>query len=230
MAISATLLTSGSDVDLNASATTASITPTANRLVLAAVGSNNFSDDRTPTLTSSNLTWVQVAHIIVNGATSNRLTILRALTSVAAASAVTIQFANNQNAIVWSIVEIAEIKSAGVDGGSAVVQTSTSISTGGTAALTTLGAFADATNNGIYVACVTGNTTLSIEAGYAALHNLIDANTGTRLATSFLASSDTTAAMSLGAALPWGIFGIELAFSAAASTTLFSKCLLHVGL
>lgn len=216
MPIGATLLTSGTDNDLNASATTASISPTANRLVLAAVARTNFGADQTPTVAGSGLTWVQVAHTIVNTGALHTLTLFRAMSSGPGSGALTIQLAGAQDTILWSIVEFDTVISSGVDGANAIVQSNLSVSSGGTNATLTLGNFGNA-SNAVYSTTLTDNTTHSKDATFTELHNITDANTYLRLSTQFLASNDTAPYTSLGAANAWGIIALELAFSGAAA-------------
>src|SRR3989337_59453 len=71
-----TVLTSGSDNSLGASALTDSITPTANRLVLLAVSSVNWWDALDWTATGCNLTWVQIANVNYNSGVSNSQLVL----------------------------------------------------------------------------------------------------------------------------------------------------------
>jgi hypothetical protein len=59
-AITATDLTRGGSSSSSSSYTTASITPSANRLVLAWVTNDRWSSPDIPTLSGNGLTWVQV--------------------------------------------------------------------------------------------------------------------------------------------------------------------------
>ena len=94
MAISAINLTSGSDVIAGTSATTESISPGANKLILASVSSrrNDSVDPLAPSLSGNGLTWVQVNSIVYDTTSTSRRTIttFRAMGSSPSSGAVTI--------------------------------------------------------------------------------------------------------------------------------------------
>lgn len=229
MAISAVALTSGSNVSGATTATTASITPTANRLILAAVAATQFGSDITPSVASSGLTWVQVLHRGYT-ASNHSFTLFRAMGASPGAGAATITFGGAMDNIVWSIVEVDGVVTTGSAGDTAIVQSNSSVSTTGTTALTGLAAFGS-TSNGVYAAISGADpNSLSAGSGFTQLH----AQQGLYLdvASQWRADNDTTVDCIFDQACAWAIIAVELAASAASATGPFigSFSLLGVGL
>ena len=143
--------------------TSGSLTPSANKLYLAAVvgvntaGAANASTCATPTLTGGGgLTWVQVATVLYGTDTRKRITLFRAMKpSGLTSGTLTADFGGSVPPRISIIVdEFDSVDTTGTDGSGAIVQSvtaqgSASNLTGGGA---TLAAFADATNNLAYMA------------------------------------------------------------------------------
>lgn len=144
MAVSGTNLTSGSDTNagLASSINTASITPSANALVILSVCDS--VNQGVPTITGNGLTWVEI------GSTTGvrRLRHFRAMGASPSAGAVTIDYgAGVPNALCWSIDEFTGVDTGGTNGSAAVRQYTTNVSAGpATAQSVTLAAFDDAGN------------------------------------------------------------------------------------
>src|SRR3989344_5522242 len=141
-AITRTSLTSGSEqppTPPQSSWTTASITPSPNKLVLLAVGT--FGSAMTVTsVTGNGLTWVKVGEVTNSGT----ITLFRAMGPAPTAGAVTITATANRAA--WSVVEYGGVDTSGTNGYGAIVQSATG-SNGYASSLTvTLAKFASATN------------------------------------------------------------------------------------
>ena len=148
MAITEANLTSAADTTDATSWTTASITPTTNRLVLAAICNSRATSPTLPTLSGCGLTWVQVATVAYVSDT-RRLTLFRALGASPTSGALTIDFAGvTQSAAGWVISEYDGIDTSGTDGSAAIVQSVTDNSGAGvgTTASATLAAFGAAEN------------------------------------------------------------------------------------
>lgn len=151
-AITATDLATGGSAFGNSSYTTASITPSANRLVLA-WGTNyrTFSTPSTPTPSGNGLTWVEVATVTWDSTFSptKRTTLFRAMGASPSSGPVTIGFGfTNQSGCVWSIQEFDSVDTSGFNGSGAVVQSATGSSNfAGTGGLSiTLAALASSGN------------------------------------------------------------------------------------
>lgn len=169
MAISAANLVSNSTGANQSSYTTASITPGANKLILAVIKSTQAASGQVnaiPTLTGNGLTWVEVGTIQSgNSAPGTRTTLFRAMGASPSAGAVTIDFGGvSQNYCGWSIGEFDGIDTGGSNGSAAVVQSKTAFGTTGTTATADFdNAFGDATNNATY----SGITTQQVSEGIA---------------------------------------------------------------
>lgn len=129
--------------------TTASISPTANRLVLAAIANwPNVGSAASPTVTGNGLTWVQVAAIAIG--TGYMLTLFRAMGSSPTSGIVSADFgATVQGRCHIIIDEISGVNTGGTNGSGAVVQSTSALVSSQTSATLTLGAFA-AVINGTY--------------------------------------------------------------------------------
>lgn len=148
MAIAATHKTSGqSDTDAT-SASTASISPTSNALVLAWVFTGRAAGTPpAPTLSGNGLTWVQVATIL-DASSELRLTLFRAMGASPSAGAVTIDCgATTIVAWLWSIVEFTGVDTSGTNGSGAVVQSKTGSAANATSLTVTLDAAFSAGGN-----------------------------------------------------------------------------------
>src|SRR5205085_3732552 len=170
MAVAASNLTQGNDRGVGGSSfNTASITPTANRLILATVTSRHASaDPNHPTLSGCGLTWVEVASDNYdNTGSQKRVTVFRAMGASPSTGAVTIDFAGQcQSDCVWTIDQLSGMDTSGTNGSGAGVQSATNQDrTGsGTSLTTTLAAFGSA-NNATYGACAVGKGTGTSTAG-----------------------------------------------------------------
>jgi hypothetical protein len=124
----ANLVTAASGTDAT-SYVTASITPTANALVLAFVHGTDLTGSAQPTLSGNGLTWVAITTVQFNtiAAPEGRLTVFRAMGAAPSAGAVTIAFgAVEQNGCSWSIVQATgDVDTSGTNGSGAIVQSQT---------------------------------------------------------------------------------------------------------
>lgn len=151
MAIAYTNLTSGSTNDTTSSVS-ASVTNTANNLILLAVAQRTgiTVDPNAPTATGLSLTWETVATIVFDTSTSSRrrITVLRAM-GASATGAITIDYGGqSQTHASWIISEFSGIDTGGTNGSSAIVQSATAKDETGTATtvVATLAAFGSANN------------------------------------------------------------------------------------
>lgn len=153
--ITAINLTSGGDSDGGSGSTTASITPSSNRLILLSVSSrtNITTDPVEPTATGNGLTWVSVGTVVFDAtsASRRRITLFRAMGAVPTTGTISIDFAGQaQTAVGWSVDEIRGVDISGTNGSGAIVQSATNSATPPATSLTvTLGAFSS-TNNATY--------------------------------------------------------------------------------
>lgn len=181
MAVTAThLTTDGTDVDAT-SFTTASISPSANKLVLVAVMSAFAGGPTTPTVSGAGMTWTQVATDTV---ANTRLTIFRALDASPGSGALTIDFgAESEQRIAWSISEFDGIDTGGTNGANAIVQTASNTivyTVASTGITVTLAAFGKASNAtfGVVGMRAGGNPAITEGTGFTELG---EATTGAEL-------------------------------------------------
>ncbi len=128
-AISATDLAEGGASSANIkTATTQSIAPGANQLILAWIVNTNNQTPDVPTLSGNGLTWVLTSTAVWNAGKPtflDRITLFRAMGASPTPGTVTITFSSGQESIAWSIVEFSGVDTSGTNGSGAVVQTAT---------------------------------------------------------------------------------------------------------
>lgn len=155
MALAVSGLASGVDSDGGTSATSASISPTGDALVICDV--LNFNGDAsappaTPTVAGNSLTWTQVATLVyadLGGGEIVRCTRFRAMGASPSSGTVVISCGVAQAVIAYSIYEITGVDTSGTHGSGAVVQTVTNSTAGATSLTVTLSAFGSANNMAI---------------------------------------------------------------------------------
>ena len=145
-----TLLTRGTDEVDKTIYTTASVTPAANNLMLAAVYVEHISGDAKPpdSLSGNGLTWVKVDDIIFSGDPDwNGISLWRAMGSAPTAGAITITFPGTHQVCHWYINQFSGVDTGGADGADAIVQSANNKAATGTSLTVTLASFADSVNN-----------------------------------------------------------------------------------
>lgn len=144
-----TNLTSGNSIANAASYSTAIVSPSADRLVLAFVLNARaaFQQAATPVLTGNGLTWEVVQTVTAGPLDDRRLTCFRAMGAAPSAGALTIGFgAETQDLCAWSVFEYDGVDTSGANGAGAVAQSSSQTGTG-TSLTVALNPFADPANN-----------------------------------------------------------------------------------
>lgn len=223
MAITPSTLTSALSTTDATSYATASITPTANRLVLLAIESRIAvgvaGGPQTPTATGCGLTWVTVAtQTGYSGAgTPNRkITILRAMGSSPSSGAVTIDFnAETQTHCGHSVIEFSDTNQTGTNGSGAIVQTAGANENGvnGTEATVTLASNISDENNITYAwALNTGPATITAGSGFTIHHSGSESEHGTYFVAETKTNSKTANCTWTGNN-SWIIISAELAVS-----------------
>lgn len=177
-AINATLLTSGSDATDRGSGnpyTTASITPSANALVLYCVavsgnGSASFN------ITGNGLTGTSVEPQAYDtiAAPSKTLRVYRAMGAGPTTGTVSIEATTNVTGCIWDIIEFTDVDTSGTNGSGAVVQSQDNAadSSTGIDPDPDLAAFGDAVNNACFMvfSCDQGAAdVVTPEAGFTEL-------------------------------------------------------------
>lgn len=118
-------LTSGEDGSSPGStATTASISPSANKLILISVGSKiNGSTPNQPTISGNGITWEAIASIAKTDAQRERITLFRGVGSSPTPGTISIDFGGqNQERITWIADEVVDFVPIASNGAAAIVQ------------------------------------------------------------------------------------------------------------
>jgi hypothetical protein len=138
-------MTNGDNSTGGTSATTASISPAANSLVIVSV-SGGLNGGTIPTVTGAGGTWTLIAYEDDAGGSGGNhgIALFRDLSASPGSGALTISFGSTaENHITWSVDEFAGVVTAGTHGSGAVVQsvvgTATATNAGQTVTLATLG-------------------------------------------------------------------------------------------
>jgi len=227
MAISFANKTSGTDIDGNSTAVTASQTPAANKLQLLRVSSRTgiTANPNQPTATGNGLTWVVDTNgsVVYDTASSSRkrITVLRAMGASPTTGAITIDFGGqNQTSVEWSLEEVTLMDTSGANGAGAIVQVVNNINEATpnpNILVVTLAAFASV-NNATYGAFSfddTGADTLSPGSGFTQLGSTTD--TGEILGLSEWRADNDTSVDASNSGLSPHIGGIAIEIKAAIS-------------
>jgi hypothetical protein len=199
--ITASLLTaSGSATDGN-SYLTASISPSANKLILAwVVNRRPTGNPTTPTLSGCGLTWVQVTTLIFAniGTSTRRFTLFRAMGESPTTDQVTINLITTHEHCLWSISEYDGVDTSGTNGSGAIVQSATNRSDSLQALTVSLSAFERNDNGSAAAFCGRGTITgWAPEAGWDELSDVSitdadEGNTVTTLQTQWIENADNS--------------------------------------
>jgi hypothetical protein len=119
-----TTLDSGDSTTDATSIATASISPTGDNLILAAVSSTTASGyPNVPTASGNGLTWVRVNRNPGIYGTNKRLTLFRAMGASPSSGAITFDFGGQtQTDFAWSVVEYPGVDTSGANGAGAIGQ------------------------------------------------------------------------------------------------------------
>ena len=227
MAITATLLTSGSSTTDSTTFTTASISPTANRLVVIKVGSGDAGSAAVaPTsVVGAGLTFASINDQTVNNGFS-RVAVWRALSASPGSGALTITFSATMESCVWIVEEYADVDTGGTNGSAAIVQSAKASGIGTTSGSVTLAAFGDAVNNAVSSAWHhSNNFVVTPEAGYTEITELNEPSWTAQLESSWKIGEDTTVTASWSAISSWGGICFEIKASSAVVTLMGQACL-----
>lgn len=135
--------------DATSFTTTASITPSANALVLCYIDSTEgVAPSTTPTVSGNGLTWVLVNNRIQGGGHDF---VFRAMGASPSSGQVTVDFgATTKTSCTVIVDQFTGVDTSGTNGSGAVVQSAVNSAATGTSLTVTLAAFGDSTNNVAY--------------------------------------------------------------------------------
>ena len=224
MAVSIANLTQGSDEDGGSGSSTASVSPSADKLQLLTVGSRTgiTADPNQPTVTGNGLTWVAVNTTVYDNSSSSRrrVTVFRAMGASPSAGAIAIDFGGqNQTNVTWILDEFTGMDTTGTNGSGAVVQSAVNQDVdGGVLTLTvTLAAFGDAGNATFGAFSVdNGSATTAAGAGGFALSGDIASSTGIKTSSEFRNDNDTSVSMDWSGVVDVIVGGVAIEIKVAA--------------
>lgn len=201
--ISASNLTTGTDIDGGTSSTTASVSPSSNKLQLLSVASRTAitADPNEPTATGNGLTWVSIGSVVYDNTSSTRrrITLFRAMGASPSSGAITIDFGGQaQTSVRWSLEEFTNADTSGTNGSGAIVQTVTNFDPDAdvTTLTVTLAAFSNV-NNATYGTFASGDAeTLVVGSGFTSLSEGDSGDSNIHLLAEFKNSNDTSVDMS----------------------------------
>jgi len=225
MAVLTTNLTSGSDSDGNSTATTASISPASNNLILLSITLRNGSsiDPSVSSVSGNGLTWVKIDSTVFDNSSTSRRTVelWRSMGASPSTGAITITASENETDINWSVDQSSVIDTSGTNGSGAIVQSAKNQDTAGTATglVVTLAAFGSASNATFGVFGTDEVVTLTGGSGFTELAKINGASTPVSILTEWKSTNDTTVDATTGAAVFIGGIAIEIkAYVAPAGT------------
>jgi hypothetical protein len=219
MAVSIANLTSGTDVDGGSTASTASITPTANNLVLLTVASrtNITAAANEPTISGNGLTWVKIAGVVFDdtGASRKLVTLFRAMGAIPTAGAIAMDFGGQaQTDIGWNVDQCSGVDTTGANGAGAIVQSATNAlltPNENTVITVTLAAFSSV-NNATYGSLVRESASgvdPTVGSGFSQL-GLFATASNLEGATEWKATNDTSVDITFGSSVQLGGIAVEI--------------------
>ncbi len=170
------LNSTASSTDGTSIATGATLHPSPNRVVYAAVVNRHATNAAViPTATGCNMTWTVERSIVVSGAA--RLTVFRGISSAPTSGLVTFDWGvETQTSFVISIISCPNTEISGADGGDATVQIiENSVLAGNTTVPGTLSTFENENNIALAFTVLANNNAITPSAGFT---ELTDANIG----------------------------------------------------
>jgi len=184
-------LSSSGSASSASSYVTASVSISANTIVLACVGSDmGASSPNVPTCTGAGRTWTQV-QTRLSGGTTRRLTVFRSTGTSPASGALTFDFGgqSQSNGASWSIVEASDVDTSGTNGSNGIVQNATNGVDTTTSLTVTLGAFSNTSNATFGSIFLNGTPGVTPGSGFTELAE----GTGSRtVQTEWKTTNDTT--------------------------------------
>lgn len=143
------LLNDGSETDLTVY-TTASVSPTADTLLLLVVrGKRLGTTNDAPTIAGNSLTWVQIeefTYLTDGDANRVRVVVFRSMGAAPSTGTIAITWGGIQIRSIWILTEFTNVDTGGSNGANAVVQSGSNHQASGATNTVTLSAFSDSLN------------------------------------------------------------------------------------
>lgn len=214
MTIGATALTDGISFDTGVTIfDTASITPSANKLICLWLQAGTLVDPEDPIITGCGLTWAQEDTVLWANAT-NRVYLYRATGGTPTTDTITMEFPDQLIGLQWAVVEYDNVDTSGTSGSGAIVQSvATAIPSTATSHTITLAAFGSAANATAGMMTTNKNEAITNGSGFTETTEEF-ANSGAvnrAIQTQFRSDNDTTVDWSWASTTPQGAgIAIEL--------------------
>jgi hypothetical protein len=214
-----THLTSGT-ATASSSPATASITPTANSLVLLSVSvydaAARTQNIPIPTVTGCSLTWVLVGEVPYDNSGTDRSSVFtfRAMGSSPSSGTVTMSFGETEAEIAWTVSEISGASRSGTNGSGALAQIGTAaFADASSSGTVTLNTFQSASNAawGVFSVQKSGTLTFTPGSGFSQLGTTQQNGTNSIAAEYQIADSDPNASWSATTLFRSGAVGVEVA-------------------
>lgn len=190
MAIAGTHLTTAGNAGSGTSYSTASISPTANALVLVAV-THTIGTGAVPNQASISGAGLTFDHVVSGASANVRTSVFRALSATPSSGALTISFSGqSQDRCIWSVSEFTGIDTGGTNGADAIVQSVTDATTS-TSGLITLAAFSSSSNATYGMFRLGSNTAFTAGTGFTLLGQATT-STNMSLMSEWRSDNDTT--------------------------------------
>jgi len=215
-AVTAAHLTDGGQETGGTSYQTPSITPSANKLVLASIWTDDSVNSCMPTLAGNGLTWVRINSQIVD---HGEITLFRAMGASPSSGVVTISCGSGNNTSWgWSIDEFSNIDTSGTNGSGAIVQNNTNGARGVSSLTVTLGSAFSSSQNATYGAFGSEDTyTFNAGSGFTMLGQEVY-GTDSVVMSEWRNDNDTTVNVSCTSCAA-DIVGVAVEIKAAGNTT-----------
>ena len=213
MAVTQFSLTSGNAHSTN-DQNTASVTPTANRLILITMASNNGLDSApaTPAVTGNGITYTLLDSFVMN--TRKRISVWRGMSASPTAGVINFQFSGNtQYAMHWSVMEFGgDVDTSGTNGSGAIGLSGSATATDTTVSVS-LGSLS--AGSATYGACYANdasdqNETFTAGSGYTAIHSMTGLDFFFGAMTEWRADGQSAVDFSLSASRTLRVMGYEI--------------------
>lgn len=210
---SVTLLTADGDTSNSASYLTASISPTASRLYLAAVMNSRGSGVGTVDLAGCGLTWEHIGDVdepVTWNSEQRKISLFRA-TGTPTTGQLTITISVSGSGCLWSVFEIdgAPLTNNGAD---AMIQAAQATTGSGQSGVTvTMAAFADPGNIALGLFGNLNQEDLTPGDGFTELSDVNITSPNSSFLVEYKLAADTTIDASAAGTSSWGALGVEIA-------------------
>jgi hypothetical protein len=202
--ITVSVLTQGNAV-VGTSQATASITPTADCLVVAAVQSSLGTIPDQPTASGNGLTYTAIESFLLNG-DARRITVFEAMGAAPSAGAITFDWgAEDQTSAVWAVLQF-----CGVDQTDPIIQETTNTAVNTLTIDGTLAALEHANNVGVAIYGIDLGTVVTGDGDWDDRTNQTQATGAQRLLSETTAAQQLVASPTAAAQVDWGIVMLEV--------------------